>query len=270
MKNTTSELIRDKLFLVVLVLGLLTIVAAAGVMTMKQGSGDPYMNMEEGGNLLAQERTDIRTETIAGASNGQPADNTKDSSVPGNAAENPDTAVAEGQKITTAMEKTSEASSVDQAEVKEVDSGFQAASAFMLNFVDNSQMIWPVRGNVLLDYSMESTIYFPTLDLYKCNPGLVIQGEVSDPVYAPANARILEVGTNEEIGSYVKMDLGNEYTAVCGQLKDVTAVKGEYLEKGQLIGYLAEPTKYYSIEGSNLFFEVKHGEEPVDPLNYLE
>ena len=40
-------------------------------------------------------------------------------------------------------------------------------------------MLWPARGNVLLDYSMDSTIYFPTLEQYKCNPGLVIQSEVS-------------------------------------------------------------------------------------------
>ncbi len=55
-----------------------------------------------------------------------------------------------------------------------------------------------VKGNVLLDYSMDQTIYFPTLDQYKCNPGLVIQSDVSTPVGAPANARILEVGSNEK------------------------------------------------------------------------
>ena len=92
-------------------------------------------------------------------------------------------------------------------------------------------MQWPVRGNVLLDYSMDQTIYFPTLDQYKCNPGLVIQSDVSTPVGAPANARILEVGSNEEIGNYVVMDLGNEYTATCGQLKEVCAAEGEYLKK---------------------------------------
>ena len=53
------------------------------------------------------------------------------------------------------------------------------------------------------------------------------------------------------------MDLGNEYTAVCGQLKDVKALEGEYLCKGDIIGYVAEPTKYYATEGNNVFFELK-------------
>ena len=56
---------------------------------------------------------------------------------------------------------------------------------------------------MILDYSMDQTIYFPTLDQFKCNPGIVIQAEVSDPVAAPANAKVLEVGSNEEIGNFV-------------------------------------------------------------------
>ena len=154
--------------------------------------------------------------------------------------------------------------------VREAGAGGSAATALVLNFADTSKMLWPARGNVLLDYSMDSTIYFPTLEQYKCNPGLVIQSEVSTPVNAPAAARVLEVGNNEEIGDYVLLDLGNDYTVTCGQLKEITAVQGEYLEAGQLLGYVAEPTKYYTIEGSNVFLEMRHGEKTVDPLDYLE
>ena len=124
-------------------------------------------------------------------------------------------------------------------------------------------------GNILLDYSMDTTIYFPTLDQYQCSPGVVIQAEVSQPVAAPANARVTAVGFDEEIGNFVELDLGNDYTAVCGQLKEVQVTENEYLEKGQLLGYVAEPTKYYSVEGSNVFFELRHSEEAVDPVGYL-
>ena len=152
----------------------------------------------------------------------------------------------------------------------EAGAGKQAAKALVLNFTDTSSLTWPVRGNVILDYSMDQTIYFPTLDQFKCNPGIVIQAEVSDPVAAPANAKVLEVGSNEEIGNFVVLDLGNEYTATCGQLKEITAVPGEYLEAGQVFGYVAEPTKYYSVEGVNVFFELKHQEKAIDPLDQME
>ena len=62
----------------------------------------------------------------------------------------------------------------------------------------------------------------------------------------------------------------NEYTATCGQLKEVCAAEGEYLKKGQTLGYVSEPTKYYSVEGVNVFFELKHQDKTVDPLDYME
>ena len=151
-----------------------------------------------------------------------------------------------------------------------VGAGKDAAVPLVLNFSDTSRMTWPVYGNIVLDYSMDSTIFFNTLQQYQTNPGLVIQGEVSSPVYAPANAKVVNVGANEEIGNYVVLDLGNDYIATCGQLKEIQVMENEYLEEGQLMGYVAEPTKYYSVEGSNIFLELQHGDKTVDPLDYLQ
>ena len=251
MKEKVNQMFKDKLFLVVLVLGLLTIVAAAGVITVQRGKGNetnPYLEVPQP-EMIAQE-TAPEMPQVAGASD----------------------AAKETQKSEPAPTKAAVAQNANQGNdlAAEAGAGKDAADALVLNFTDTSKMEWPVKGNVLLDYSMDQTIYFPTLDQYKCNPGLVIQSDVSTPVGAPANARILEVGSNEEIGNYVVMDLGNEYTATCGQLKEVCAAEGEYLKKGQTLGYVSEPTKYYSVEGVNVFFELKHQDKTVDPLDYME
>ena len=234
-----------------LVLGLLTIVAAAGVITVQRGKGtetNPYLEMPQP-EVIAQENA------------------TESPQVPGAS----DTAI-QAQKITPAPTKAAVAKNENQGNdlAAEAGAGNDAADSLVLDFTDTSKLGWPARGNVLLDYSMDQTIYFPTLEQYKCNPGVVIQSEVSTPVEAPANARVLEVGTNEEIGNYLVMDLGNEYTATCGQLKEISAVEGEYLKKGQTLGYVSEPTKYYSVEGVNVFFELKHQDKTVDPLDYME
>ena len=58
MKDKFNQLFQDKLFLVMLVLGLLTIVAAAGAITIQRGNTpgeNPYMQMEEPGKLMAEE-----------------------------------------------------------------------------------------------------------------------------------------------------------------------------------------------------------------------
>lgn len=47
-------------------------------------------------------------------------------------------------------------------------------------------------------------------------------------------------------------------------------VENEYVSRGDVLGYVAEPTKYYSLEGASLYFELLSGDEPVDALDYLE
>ena len=36
-----------------------------------------------------------------------------------------------------------------------------------------------------------------------------------------------------------------------------------------MIGTIAAPTKYYSLEGTNLFFELMKDKEPVNPMDFL-
>ena len=295
-KGKGNQPFRDKVFLVMLVMGLLTMVTAAGMATVKRGRGDeqkPYVDLQGQEDFLAG-GSNANSLTQDTEENSQ--DNAKDQSGTEEKHENPDTVVAEAQRQSGQMteendrqnqgtsekdgnakdEHSEKGSQIAQAEnseeslAREVGAGGSAAQSLMLNFNDASRITWPVRGNALLDYSMDQTIYFPTLEQYRCSPGIVIQGSIGEPVYAPANARVLETGTNEEIGTYVTLDFGNGYEAVCGQLSEVSAVPGEYLEQGQVLGYVAEPTKYYTIEGSNVFFELTQDGKAIDPMGYLE
>ena len=266
MKDKVNQLFKDKLFLVMMVIGLLTAVAAVGVLTV--GSTDengqsPYMEVP-GGQLMAQESSPEENTGDNGQAEEKDAQDDPKAFVQKNTDENA------GNNVQPDRKDTAENKNAGNDLAAEAGAGKQAAKALVLNFTDTSVLTWPVRGNVILDYSMDQTVYFPTLDQFKCNPGIVIQAEVSDPVAAPANAKVLEVGSNEEIGNFVVLDLGNEYTATCGQLKEISAVPGEYLEAGQILGYVAEPTKYYSVEGVNVFFELKHQEKAVDPLDQME
>ncbi|ADL05429.1 M23 family metallopeptidase [Lacrimispora saccharolytica] len=253
MKEKISQLFKDKVFLVLLVLGLLTIVAAAGVITVQRGNGggeSPYLQVPDQSNMIVEESIPQETQVaVAGDSN---------------ATQN----MEEEMQAADSNKATAEQETKEPAVKAGTDKN--AAKSLVLDFNDASRMTWPIRGNVILDYSMESTIYFPTLDQYKCNPGLVIQGDVSTPVVAPANAKVQEIGSNEEIGSYVVLNMGNNYTAICGQLKEVQVVENEYVKEGQVLGYVAEPTKYYSVEGSNVFFELTYNDKAIDPLDHMQ
>lgn len=138
-----------------------------------------------------------------------------------------------------------------------------------LHFDTQNKMKWPLEGEVLMDFNMESTVYFATLDQYKCNPALIIKGAVNDKVFSVAKGKIIEVYNDEETGCTVRQDLGDGYTAVYGQLKDLNFGVGDTLEKGQVVGYVSEPTKYYTKEGANVYFELQKDKKPINPSEYL-
>ena len=105
---------------------------------------------------------------------------------------------------------------------------------------------------------------------YKYNPAVIIAGDVNSKVYAVAKGKIQSIETNEVTGCTVTEDLGDGYLAVYGQLKEPEFAVGDYVEAGHVIGYVTEPTKYYSVEGSNLYFELRKDGVPVDPIEFFE
>ena len=134
-----------------------------------------------------------------------------------------------------------------------------------LNFSMEQGLIRPVDGEVLMHYSMDSSVYFATLDQYKYNPAVLFGAPEDAPVSACAQGLVLSVFSNEEIGNAVTLDLGNGYQATYGQLKDIQVSEGSLIEAGTLLGYVAAPTKYYSLEGSNVYFALTCNNTPVNP-----
>lgn len=139
-----------------------------------------------------------------------------------------------------------------------------------LYFSEAGTLIWPVDGHVLLNYSMDHTVYFSTLDQYKYNPALIISGEVGDEVLSAERGIITDVTETAETGMTVTMELGGGYEAIYGQLMEVVVSPGEYIEQGETVGKLAEPSRYYSVEGCNLYFQLLKDGEPVNPMEYLD
>ncbi len=140
----------------------------------------------------------------------------------------------------------------------------------LLQFGEDSVLAWPVQGDVLSMFSMDRTVYFPTLAQYKYNPGMLIQGEEGTMVYAGADGRVIQIGQSDELGCTVTMDLGNSYTVKYGQLKALNVKEGDLVTAGTAIGLVAAPTKYYVVEGDHVYMELQHEGVPVDPLDYLD
>lgn len=138
-----------------------------------------------------------------------------------------------------------------------------------VNFSEGDKLIWPVSGAVLMNYSMDKTVYFATLEEYKYNPALIIGGAVNDQVISAGKGIVKSIDKTPQQGTTVSVDMGNGYEAIYGQLQNVQVKTGDSVEAKTVLGYLAEPTRYYSVEGCNLYFEFRKDGQPIDPLQYL-
>ena len=164
-------------------------------------------------------------------------------------------------------EKDAEKEASEDENTDNVSTAGQTADVW---FSEESVLEWPASGAVLINYSMDQTVYFSTLEQYKYNPALIIRGEVGENIGASAPGIVTNVEQDAQTGLTVTLDMGNGYSAVYGQLKEVPVQIGDYVEKGQIVGYLSEPTKYFSMEGPNLYFEILKDEVPVNPLDFME
>ena len=155
------------------------------------------------------------------------------------------------------------------AETEDDTPAISTAMQPTLSFSDNDSLVWPVVGNILINYSMDKTIYFPTLDQYKYNPAIVIQANEGDMITAAAAGKVTSVFTDPQIGNAVTMDLGNGYEITYGQLTGILVSEGSYVSMGDMIAQVAAPTKYYSVEGTNVYFKLTKDGEPVNPMTRL-
>lgn len=138
------------------------------------------------------------------------------------------------------------------------------------SFDMDAGLSWPIKENILKKFDDKGTTFFETLGVYQCNPALLIGGKAGDKVKASAPGTVLSVKKEEETGVTVTVDIGSKYKVIYGQLKGVKVQEGDSIKTGSVIGALNKPTKYYTEEGTHLYFQVLDRDTPVDPLLLLK
>ncbi len=182
------------------------------------------------------------------------------------------------QKILEQQKAQAKALEVIEAEVTEAEAivaeqevGENSQIVFnMPVFEEGETLQWPIVGEVLLNYSMDKAVYHETLQQYRYNPSIVIAAEEGSVITAAADALIKEIRNDAQLGTVVVFDLGNGYELTYGQLQDVAVTEGQVVQAGDIVGYVAPPTIYYSEEGSNVYFKLTKDGVAIDPLGMLQ
>jgi len=142
--------------------------------------------------------------------------------------------------------------------------------AEQLNFDKAMGLQWPIAGEVVIPYSPDHGVFHYTLEQFSASEAVVLSSSVGTEVKAAAKGVVTAIEEDARTGTTVTLALGNDTSLVYGQLEIADLKEGDVVEAGECLGTVAEPTRYYVIEGPNLYFQVLEGEESIDPMALLQ
>ena len=191
---------------------------------------------------------------------------------------------AEGQTVAEAEEPTqmpdetvtpsesAETTSYGTSNISEQDAmGENVRVAQELHFSESNGLLQPMTGEheVLIPYSMDSGVYFMTLEHYKRNDAMMIAAPEGTTVTACADGKVINIFQDSEYGHAVTMELGDGYEITYGQLRDIKVSVGSYVNAGDSFATVAKTTKYYVREGDNLYLKLTLNGTALDPSELL-
>lgn len=264
---------KDKLFMIAASVFILTAFTMTGVYVADSNKQEQDGYLIDFSELEGQAESENKaTDNTAKAKAEAKPDKKQTTTVQSGKVENPKKAVRRQERkeeikqdaVLGTEKSASGTEAVSTAEEKETK------TSRTYTFSDTDSLAWPVVGNVLLNFSMDKAIYYQTMQQYRYNPSVVIAAKEDEPITAAADARVISVFQDAEIGKGVIFDLGSGYELTYGQLKGITVKEGEEIQAGDLIGYVDKPTIYYSEEGSNLYVKLTKDGTPIDPLQNMQ
>ncbi|MGE4275561.1 MAG: peptidoglycan DD-metalloendopeptidase family protein, partial [Lawsonibacter sp.] len=125
---------------------------------------------------------------------------------------------------------------------------------------------WPVKGEILRDFSVETLSPDPTLGDWRTHGGLDIAAAMGVEVLAMGSGTVTEVYEDGLMGTTVVIDHGNGLsTTYCNLAGQPTVEPGDPVETGTIIGTVGDTAIAESGVASHLHLEAWLNGEPVDP-----
>ena len=129
---------------------------------------------------------------------------------------------------------------------------------------------WPVKGEILRDFSAETLSLDPTLGDWRTHGGVDIASQLGVEVLALCPGTVSEVYDDGLMGTTVVIDHGDGLRAAyCNLAGQPTVESGDTVETGTVIGTVGDTAIAESGMSSHLHLEVSLNGELVNPMDYL-
>lgn len=280
-KQKLSELAKSKGVYAFLLVGVFVVVTAVLIAINRQ-SGQPEIKNpvdlnEEPMNLVENKPDQNATPSKEDVDDHTSSTDTKDNLSSNNEQqEKPSKDPEENALSKNENEETANLEEVTKNEVSDTDQVAQEVKPVIVNttveslsFKPETGLIWPLDGNVIMNYSDDRTVYHATLMQFKTNPAILIDGEAGEQVVASAKGIVSSIENHADTGLTVTLDIGDGYQLVYGQMDETKLKVGDVVEEGEVLGVLAKVSKYYSLEGDHLYFQVLNSDTTVNPMLLL-
>jgi septal ring factor EnvC (AmiA/AmiB activator) len=122
---------------------------------------------------------------------------------------------------------------------------------------------WPTTGDVASRFGRNQNPKFNTATF---NKGVGIRAPLGQQIQAVHDGTVLYADWFRGYGKLIIMDHGEEFYSLYAHASDLLVQVGDAVRVGQLIGRVGETG---SLEGPQLYFEVRYRGEPQDPLAWL-
>jgi septal ring factor EnvC (AmiA/AmiB activator) len=124
-------------------------------------------------------------------------------------------------------------------------------------------LIFPVKGKILNSYG---PYRHPRLNTQGFRNGIDIAAERGEPVRAVHDGTVLYASWFRAYGNIVVIDHGEHYYSVYAHLEDVFKSVNHKVETGDVIATVGDSG---AMGSTGLYFELRHHDRPLDPIDWL-
>lgn len=122
----------------------------------------------------------------------------------------------------------------------------------------------PVEGKIISDYGRYID---PRSGVAGFRNGIEIRAARGAPVRAVFSGEAIYADWLKGYGNVVILAHGNDYHTVYAHAEELFLKKGDHVEAGDVIATVGDSA---SLSGAALYFEVRHGGDPVNPLKWID
>lgn len=130
--------------------------------------------------------------------------------------------------------------------------------------------LWPVRGDIITDYSVDALAYDPTMADWRTHTGIDIASAAGTEVRAAAAGTVAAVTSDVMMGTTVVVEHGGGMTTTYANLASVPTVEvGDTVSSGDILGSVGNTAIAESALQDHLHFSMELDGAAVNPLDYL-